>query len=73
MLIALPKKTSESISPSVGFENAEECFDHSYEEEPPVWHEAIVEKRYQAWIEGKITSRDAEEVFRDLQAKVAKK
>ncbi|MCX6958540.1 MAG: hypothetical protein NT164_08400 [Verrucomicrobiae bacterium] len=42
-------------------------------EEPPAWHEAVVEARYQAWKEGKITSRNAEEVFKDLLAKASKK
>ncbi|MBX9743116.1 MAG: addiction module protein [Chthoniobacterales bacterium] len=64
------------MSFSIELEDVEECFeldDNSCTEEPPAWHEAIVEKRYQAWKEGKITSRDAEEVFRDLQASVAKR
>ena len=43
------------------------------EEGPPAWHEAVVEVRYQAWKEGKITSRNAEEVFKDLLAKASKK
>ena len=28
-------------------------FDSSVEEEPPTWHEAVLELRYQAWMEGK--------------------
>ena len=43
------------------------------EEEPPALHEAVAEARYQAWKEGKITSRKAEEVFKDLLAKASKK
>lgn len=43
------------------------------EEEPPAWHEAIVEARYKEWMEEKITSRNAEEVFSDLLTKGSKK
>lgn len=43
------------------------------EEEPPAWLDAIAEARYQDWLAGKITSRNADEVFNDLLAKASKK
>jgi hypothetical protein len=39
-------------------------------EEPPAWHEAIVEERYKEWIEGKIESQDLDEAIKELKAEL---
>ncbi|MFZ4115875.1 MAG: hypothetical protein ACOYK6_04015 [Chthoniobacterales bacterium] len=39
------------------------------EEEPPVWHEAVLKEREKEWEQRDLVSRSFEEVFKDLTAK----
>jgi hypothetical protein len=39
-------------------------------EDLPTWHAAVVEERYQVWIEGKIESQDVDVFFKELKAEL---
>lgn len=39
-------------------------------EEPPAWHEAVLEERIKNWEEGKIESQSLDEAIRELRAEL---
>ena len=48
----------------------EESRDEVSSDEPPAWHEAVLEERLKAWEEGKETSQDLEEAVVEMKARL---